>query len=121
MDKQLQKIIEELWVLKYRNLRAYDTLESGVSKFLVVATAINVNENKKLANIFAQNMKYEQKIDGIHKGEWIIFDFEEVVVHLFASGHREKYNMDKLYKGREIVITRADKKAKIDTKKKNKV
>ena len=118
MDKKLQKIIDELWLLKYRNLRAYDVAEGGVSKFLVVATAIGTTENKKSALELASKIKYEQKIDGIHKGEWIIFDLDEIVLQLFASGFRERYNIDKLYKGREIQFTKTEKKSQ---NKKNKV
>ena len=120
LEKKFEKIVDELSGLKLRNIRAFDVEESGVSKFLVVATAININENKKLAMVFAFNTKYDGKIDGFHKGEWIIFDFDEVVVHLFASGFREKYNMDKLYKGKEVSLAFLEKKRKA-AKKKNEV
>lgn len=118
MDKKLQKIIDELWLLKYRNLRAYDVAEGGVSKFLIVATAISVTDNKKNAQELASRLKYDQKIDGIHKGEWIIFDLDEIVLQLFASGFREKYNIDKLYKGKEIQFTKTENKSQ---NRKNKV
>lgn len=117
MDKKLESIIRELRLLKYRNIKVYDVEEGGVSKFLVVATAINVNDNKKLCQQFIATLKIEEKIDGFHKGEWIIIDLEEIVIHLFASGFREKYNMDKLYKGKEINLDKVEKEGK----KKNKV
>ena len=121
MDKKLGAILNELWALKYRNIKAYNVDGSGVSRFLVVGTAITIAENKKLAYMLAQELKYGDKIDGFHKGEWIIFDLDEIVVHLFASGHREKYNLDKLYKGKEINISKEDKKIKNEAKRKNKV
>lgn len=110
MDKKLQLVTNALWSLKYRNISAYDIADSGISKFLVVATAVSSNENKKLATEFAKKLNYVDKIDGWHKGEWIIFDFDEIVVHLFASGQREKYNLDKLYKGKETPIVKENKK-----------
>lgn len=118
MDKKLENIVDLIKRLKYRNLKVYDVEEGGVSKFLVIATAINVNDNKKLCEQLASNLKIEENIDGFHKGEWIIIDLEDIVIHLFASGFREKYNMDKLYKGRELNL---DKIEKTETKKKNKV
>lgn len=112
MDKQLEKIINMLWQLKYRNIIAYDTKGSGISKFLVVATALNTADNKKLSEQFAKDMDYLGKMDGWHRGEWIVLDFDEVIVQLFALGHREKYNIDKLYKGREISVNMTEKKKK---------
>lgn len=110
MEKKLQQIVDALWALKYRNIAVYDIAESGVSKFLVIATAITSTDNKKLSSEFADQIKFEEKIEGWHKGEWIIFDLEDVVIHLFASGQREKYNMDKLYKGRQIAVAKSNKK-----------
>lgn len=112
MDKKLEKVIQVLWGLKYRNISAYDIEESGVSRFLVVATAVTTTDNKKYSTAFAEEMKYAGKIEGWHKGEWMIIDMEDIVIHLFASGHREKYNMDKLYKGKEINLPKLSKKKK---------
>ena len=121
MDKKLTKILKILQMQKYKNVKVYDVEESGVSKFLVVATAINILENKKSASVISQELKFEGNIDGFHKGEWIIFDFDEIVLHLFASGFREKFNIDKLYKGKEVLIESEEKKNKQEIKKKNKV
>ena len=112
MDKKLEKVVHLLCGLKYRNISAYDIEDSGVSKLLVVATAVTTNDNKKYSTSFAESMKYTGKIEGWHKGEWMIMDLDDIVVHLFASGHREKYNMDKLYKGREITLPKLSKKKK---------
>ena len=121
MDKKLSKILKLLWGQKYKNIKVYDVEESGVSKFLVVATAVNVLENKKSATQLMLDLKFEDAVDGLHKGEWIIFDLDDIVLHLFASGFREKFNIDKLYKGREILIEKEENKIKQETKKKNKV
>ena len=112
MDKKLEKVVHILWSLKYRNISAYDIEDSGVSKFLVVATAVTPNDNKKFSTAFAEEIKYDGKIEGWHKGEWMIIDLGDIVIHLFASGHREKYNMDKLYKGKEISMPKLSKKKK---------
>ena len=113
MDKKLEKIFSLLWEIKYRNICVYNTEDNNVSKFLVVATAVSTAENKKLAGIIAEKLKFDGVIDGFHKGEWIIFDLGEIVIHLFASGFRERYNMDKLYKGKNVNINLEKKKNKV--------
>lgn len=112
MNAKLEKVLNALWLLKYRNVVAYDVADGGISKFLVVGTAVSVNENKKLSSEFCEKIKFNEKLDGWHKGEWIIIDLDEIVIHLFASGHREKYNLDKLYKGKQIIISKNPKKKK---------
>ncbi len=108
--KKLEIIYQTLQEMKARNLVAYDISDAGVSNFLVIATFVNTNECKKNAEKFAALIKYESKIDGFHKGEWIIFDLGEIVVQMFASGFRERYNIDKLYKGRQVVFSKKAKK-----------
>jgi len=113
VEKKLEKILETLWTLKYRNIAVYNTEDNNVAKFLIVATAIAPAENKRAAENFLDKIKYDIIPDGFHKGEWIIFDLEDIVIHLFAGGFREKYNMDKLYKGREVDIKIEKKKNKV--------
>lgn len=114
MDKKTEKILNTLWQLKYRNISVYDIDDSGISKYLIVATALNPIENKKLSTKFSSLMNVDVKMDGWHKGEWIIIDLEEVVIHLFSLGQREKYNIDKLYKGKQVKIDKNSPKKKKD-------
>ena len=45
---------------------------------------------------------YQEKIEGYSKGEWIVFDFNTIMLHIFLPKVREKYNLDKLYKPMKI-------------------
>ncbi len=112
MSGKIEKLIELLKELKYKNISVYDISESSVANFLVLATAVSTAENKKNSSLFSERIKYDKRIDGFHKGEWIIFDLDEFVVQLFASGHREKYNIDKLYKGRSVMFAKPQKQKK---------
>lgn len=39
--------------------------------------------------------------DGINKGEWIVLDLEQIIIHIFRKDLREKYNLEKLFKDAE--------------------
>ena len=52
----------------------------------------------------AEKYDYTEKIEGYFKGEWIVFDFPQITLHIFLQKVREKYNLDKLYKPKKISI-----------------
>jgi ribosome-associated protein len=37
------------------------------------------------------------KHEGMHSGEWIVLDFFEFMVHVFAPGYRDRYELEKLW------------------------
>ena len=63
--------------------------------------AVWIVENKKFADQMREDFKMEGDIEGYNKGEWIIFDFDDVIVHSFIPSAREKYNLDKLWKNKK--------------------
>ncbi len=111
-SKDLVKIFEFLTEEKCKKISVFDVSENDMSKFLVVANNPTANENRRVADVFSEEFGFFGKIDGYHKGEWIIFDMEEIVVHLFLPSQREKYNLDRLYRAREIDLLKILQKKK---------
>ena len=63
-------------------------------------------DTKKLAKHFLDYVSEIQKpihVDGIFKGEWVVFDFEDIIVHIITEHTKQKYNIDKMYKDCEIL------------------
>ena len=110
--KDLVKIFEFLTEEKCKKISVFDVSENDMSKFLIVANNPTANENRRVADVFSEEFGFFGKIDGYHKGEWIIFDMEEIVVHLFLPSQREKYNLDRLYRAREIDLIKILQKKK---------
>ena len=112
MNEQLLKICELLKKCKCKNVATFDLTENGEAKFFVIASNVNPDDNKKVANELCENFELIGEKDGFHKGEWIILRFANIYVHLFVVSARIKYNLDRLYKNKEIDLAKYLKKQK---------
>ncbi len=101
---EVKALAELLSANKMKNVSVYDLFTNSEQKFVVLSTSNKVQDSKKVADIIAEDYHYDGKIEGYNKGEWIVFDFEGVTVHIFLAKVRDKYNLDKLYKPKKISI-----------------
>lgn len=112
MNDKLIEIFEFLKNEKCKNVVAFDLTENGDEKFFIIASCQTAEENKKIADDLTNNFELVDEKDGYHKGEWIILPFNKLLVHLFTNSSRAKYNLDRLYKSKEIDIAKFLKKKK---------
>ncbi len=112
MKDNLIKIVEFLKSFKCKNVAVFDLSEDDESKFFVVASAPTSNDTKKLADELSILINYNDEKDGYCKGDWIILNADPIVVHLFTYAERSRYNLDKLYKSKEIDLFKEIKKKK---------
>lgn len=101
-------VVKELVVLlqenKMKSVSVYDLSSMGDDKFVVLSSSNKIADSKKVADIIAEKYNYTGKIEGYNKGEWIVFDFVGLTLHIFLPKVRDKYNLDKLYKPKKISI-----------------
>lgn len=107
--KDLKWLVRFLEEHKMKNISVYDLTEDK-PHFVVVASALSIQTNKQVCDLLLDEYG-ALKIDGYSKGEWIVADAEDVTIHLFLSKIREKYNLDKLYKPKKIIV-KVDKSKK---------
>lgn len=112
MNETIVKIAEHLKHLKCKNIAVFDLSEGGGEKFFIVASALNCEATKHVADELAEKINYTGEKDGYHKGEWIILNDSPYIIHIFTVTDRAKYNIDKLYKSRDIDIAKYIKKKK---------
>ncbi len=101
---KIKDLVTLLQDSKMKNVAVYDLSENGQEKYVVLCTSSKVADSKKVADIIAEKSAYKEKIEGYFKGEWIVFDFPNLTLHIFLSKVREKYNLDKLYKPKKISL-----------------
>ena len=99
MIKSVVQILDER---KARDIVAIDIRGiSPVTDYVVIATA-NVDRHAKF---LAKNLKDDLKeqglelarAEGMGKGDWVVMDFFEIMVHIFTPEMREKYQIEKLW------------------------
>lgn len=111
MDNHIEEFYNYLVEKKCKDIAIFDlTNEGEKTSFVFVVTIANPLSNKKFATNLMQDFSLEYKPEGFNKGEWIIFDFEDCVLHSFIPTSREKYNLDKLWKSKKVQIKKQSKK-----------
>jgi len=111
-EKLYKKYLEFLLTQKGKEIAIYDlTNESRTSDYVLIQHFNSSLDNKKFAELFMSKFGIEDFPEGYNRGEWIIFDMGEVVLHSFVSDKRAKYNLDKLWQNNKVVIENTKKKA----------
>ena len=102
---ELKSIYQYLSERKCKDIAIYDLSKEGQNfDYVVMATISNVQNNKKLALNIMEDIGLEKNPEGFNKGEWIVFDFGGLVLHLLIPQAREKYNIDKLWQSKKISL-----------------
>ena len=100
---ELKSIYDYLSERKCKDICVYDlTKETQNYDYVVMATVSNAQNNKRLAAGIMQDIGLENYPEGYHKGEWIVFDFGQLILHLLVPQAREKYNIDKLWQSKKL-------------------
>lgn len=101
---KIKEFVNILQENKIKSVSVYNLSSGDEEKFVILSTAMKTADSKKVADIIAEKYGYDDKIEGYNKGEWIVFDFDGLTLHIFLPKVREKYNLDKLYKPKKIII-----------------
>lgn len=85
-----------------------------VTDYIVIATGTSTTQVKALADEvdFQLEKQYGMKptrVEGYESKNWILMDYDTVIVHVFHPEARNYYNLDKLWAdGEEIAINLED-------------
>jgi ribosome-associated protein len=94
INASLEKKAKELVILNVKEISAftdYFLIMSGTSDRQVRAIADAIQENLKLAGILPLG------IDGEAAGQWILMDYDDVVIHIFLETIRSFYDLERLW------------------------
>lgn len=101
--EKIKDIYNYLVNLKCKDIAVYDLSKEGQSfDYLVAVTNTNVTNNKKMALQIMEDIGLEKYPEGFYKGEWIVFDFDSLVIHSFLPTSRAKYNIDRLWQSKIV-------------------
>jgi ribosome-associated protein len=80
---------------------------SSITDHLVIAEGFVDRHAMALAQSCEKSLKDMGKPvfkhEGVHSGEWIVLDFFEFMVHIFAPGYRDRYDLEKLWPEAKLI------------------
>ena len=102
-----QPIVDALEDLKALDIRIVDVRgQTSVTDWLVIASGTSSRHVKSLANHVVQEMKVKHGVgtlgsEGADTAEWVLVDFDSVVLHVMQPPIREFYDLERLWDRRD--------------------
>ena len=80
-----------------------DPIDSGLSDFFLVTSATNERQAIAIADEVEMQLKRQfgvmpNSVEGRRKGDWILLDYVDFVVHVFLADRRAFYDIERLRK-----------------------
>jgi len=80
-----------------------DPIDSGLADFFLITSALNDRQAQAIADEIEYKLKHEfgvypTSVEGRRKGDWILLDYVDFVVHVFLAERRAFYNIERLRK-----------------------
>ncbi|MGD0831649.1 MAG: ribosome silencing factor [Terracidiphilus sp.] len=80
-----------------------DPIDSGLSDFFLVTSATNDRQAIAIADEIEHRLKkdfgaFPNSVEGRRKGDWILLDYVDFVVHVFLAERRAFYDIERLRK-----------------------
>ncbi len=102
IHERLKEISAWLEDKKARDVIALDVRGySSVTEGMIIATAASARQAKSMgSHLLEQGKKHGSPalgVEGLDSGQWILVDFNDVVVHIFQKEVRELYNIEGLF------------------------
>ena len=80
-----------------------DPIDSGLADFFLITSATNDRQAIAIADEIEHRLKkefgvYAHSVEGRRKGDWILLDYVDFVVHVFLTERRAFYDIERLRK-----------------------
>ncbi len=101
-----------------------DPVDSGLADFFLVTSAMNDRQAIAIADEIELRLKrdfgaYANSVEGRRRGEWILLDYVDFVIHVFLKERREFYDIERLRKSaRPVTPAEFDEELKAALKEK---
>ncbi len=107
LDK-VKIIVSALEDKKGEDIRIIDISEISVlADFFVITNGTNKNQVQALADNVEEKLAndgiYPKNIEGYNSANWILFDYNDVLVHIFDKENREYYDLERMWRDGKIV------------------
>jgi ribosome-associated protein len=102
--------VEALEDRKGEDIRIIDISEiSTIADYFIIASGTNINQVQALADNAQEKLGRAgfntKNVEGYDSGNWILLDFEDIIVHVFDSENRLFYDLERIWRdGKRIEL-----------------
>ena len=101
-NKKLQIIFDALDDKKAENISVIDISEITIlADCFVIASGSNPNQIHAMADAVAEKMSKAgyspRSVEGYRNANWILMDYEDIVVHIFDKESRAFYDLERIW------------------------
>lgn len=88
--------------LKAIDLKQVDTQgKSAISDYILICHGTSIAHSQGISDRISFGLKKDgilpYGIEGYETGEWILMDYNTVIIHIFTEENRELFNLEDLY------------------------
>lgn len=120
--KKQRLVVDALEDIKGRDIQVFDTARMpSMFERVVIASGDSTRQVKALADNVQEKLREGGArvygVEGEAAGEWVLVDLGDVVVHIMHPTVREFYNLEEVWGGKKVRMTKANRKTKTPRKK----
>jgi ribosome-associated protein len=102
VDAAADKKAEDILLLDLRDL-------SMVADYFVICSGSNDRQLRAIAGGIEDRLRDEQKarphhVEGSDVGGWMLMDYGDLIIHIFAPSHRAHYNLEALWAKAPVLL-----------------
>lgn len=105
--KEIYQAIEDK---KGENISILDISDiTVIADYFIIASGNNVNQVQAIADsvdeVMAKNHKEIKQSEGYHTANWILLDYNDIIIHIFSKEDRLFYDLERIWRdGKSIDI-----------------
>jgi ribosome-associated protein len=85
-----------------------DPVDAGFTDFFLISSGSNERQTQAIADEIEARLKrdfqtYPNSVEGRRRGEWVLMDYVDFVVHIFLTEKRAYYDIERLRKSARTV------------------
>ena len=112
LRKKQRVVVEALEDIKGRDILVYNTARMpSMFERVVIASGDSTRQVKALADNVQEKVRENGArvygVEGEANGEWVLVDLGDVVVHIMHPTVRDFYNLEEVWGGKPVRMTRA--------------
>ena len=108
MNELLKFIKDKLSEKKAEDISVLDISEQSImADYFVIATGNNINQVHAMVDFVEEELAKKdikpKHIEGYNTANWILMDYNDIIIHIFDKESRSFYDLDHIWKGANIL------------------